>query len=215
MVHKLPKIIAVIVTIASISVMIGWFFDVTVLKSIFPQLVTMKFTTAICFLLSGISLYCTAKINEDGQDMIKIILVFVDFLIILLMASLIISIFTNIRTGIEELFVAEAPGAINTTAPGRPALVTMIAFILAAITGLINLFGISKSVLAVTCIFGCVMIFVGVLVIIGYIFGISQFYGQFGGISSAVALHTAALFLLLGIGFVAVCIQDVKNFARH
>ena len=37
-------------------VLVGWVFDVAALKSVVPGLTTMKFNTALCFLLAGAAL---------------------------------------------------------------------------------------------------------------------------------------------------------------
>lgn len=37
-------------------VLTGWFWDIAFLKSILSGIITMKFNTAVCFLLLGISL---------------------------------------------------------------------------------------------------------------------------------------------------------------
>jgi hypothetical protein len=50
---KIAKIFAGIIFLAGIIVVIGWLLDIEVLKSILPYWVTMKFTTAISFILSG------------------------------------------------------------------------------------------------------------------------------------------------------------------
>lgn len=38
------------------AVLIGWMFDVSILKSIHPHLVAMKASSALCFVLIGVSL---------------------------------------------------------------------------------------------------------------------------------------------------------------
>jgi len=208
MTNKISKILALIVIVSAVVVMVGWIFDITALKSILPQFVTMKFVTAVSFLLSSVSLYCTIRVNEKGADVTKIILVFVNFLIILIMTSLVISIFVGIKTGIEDLFISESAGAINTTVPGRPALATMIAFIFVASAGLLNMFGKSRRVRIATLILGALIMIVGMLAIIGYVVNVPQLYGSFDDISTAMALHTAILFVIIGIGFVLIKNDD-------
>jgi len=48
--RKTGKILSLIVMVAGVLVLIGWIFDISVLKSISPAWVTMKLTTAIAFL---------------------------------------------------------------------------------------------------------------------------------------------------------------------
>jgi hypothetical protein len=56
--RSLPLILlAGIFAIASgIIVIAGWVFHIEILKSVFPGLATMKFNTALCFILAGAAL---------------------------------------------------------------------------------------------------------------------------------------------------------------
>lgn len=47
-------------------VMVGWIFDIEILKSLSPTWVTMKFTTALSFTLSGIFWFHFGFIWADG-----------------------------------------------------------------------------------------------------------------------------------------------------
>ena len=60
--------LSLVVIIASIMVIIGWIFDISILKSISPTWVSMKFDTAITFLLSGITLYFIIRAIEGEFD---------------------------------------------------------------------------------------------------------------------------------------------------
>jgi len=108
----------------------------------------------------------------------------------------------------EDLFVKEALGAVYTFVPGRPALFTIISFILVAGAGLMILFK-GKISFKIARIFGLAVAGFGGLAVIGYIVNIPQFYGHFNNYSTAMALHTAILFALLGIGFFII---KSKNF---
>jgi len=189
--------------IGGILVMAGWFWDIMVLKSILPQFVAMKFTTAFCFFLSGVSLYCIVRNCQAETQANDLFLIFINFIIILIMVSLLLSIFFNIRTGLENLFVSEMEGAINTPVPGRPALAAMISFILIASSGLLSLSKKTVNYLIIRVV-GVIVMVVGVVAVIGYLLDIPKLYGQFGMISSAVALNTALLLALIGLGLTAV-----------
>ena len=198
--NNFSKIIALIVSMSGVIVMIGWIFNIPALTSILPQFVTMKFTTAVCFVLSGIVLYLTAINVQNNNDIAQLMSSFLSFVILLIMASLLVSVFLGIKTGMEDLFVRESPGAVKTVVPGRPALITMVNFLLIASVGLLSLFD-KKNLLKVVNIFGLVTAFFGILAIIGYIADMPKLYGHFNNVSTAMALHTAILFVFLGIGF--------------
>jgi hypothetical protein len=68
------KMAAIAVSLAGISVMLGWLFNIHLLTSISPAWVSMKISTAICFFLSGVSLYYMAKAREGDSETAQIVL---------------------------------------------------------------------------------------------------------------------------------------------
>ncbi|MBI5221567.1 MAG: hypothetical protein HY979_02065 [Candidatus Magasanikbacteria bacterium] len=204
MTNKVSRIIAIFVALVSMVVMVGWFLDFPTLKNILPQFVTMKFITAVCFLLSSLNLYLIVRMNLCRQEWESMALLFVSFLTILLMASLLVSTFIGIKTGVEDLFVKEVSGAVKTVAPGRPSLVTMINFVLIAGIGLSNLYRLS---VAVSRTLGLLVTLFGGMAILGYIIDLPKLYGHFNNFSTAMALHTAILFVLLGVGFLTIRVK--------
>ena len=117
---KIVQSFGVIVTLSGLTVMLGWILDINALKSILPIWVTMKFSTALCFFLSGITLYFIASSQEKGLSIAQVVLPATTLGILLLMSTLLISVFIGVRTGVEDLFVRETEGAVKTTTPGRP-----------------------------------------------------------------------------------------------
>ncbi|MDD2758594.1 MAG: hypothetical protein PHD72_04515 [Patescibacteria group bacterium] len=215
MANRISKIIAAAVVLVGLIVMAGWIFGIQFLKSILPQLVTMKFTTAVCFVFSGVVLYLKIiNFGSKRNDWANLLSILLNFSILLIMSSLIISIFTGVKTGVEDLIIEEPSGAINTTAPGRPSLVTMADFVLVAIVGLSDLTGNPSGELKLSRIFGTIIVFTGCSAIIGYIANIPALYGQFSHISSAMALHTAVLLVFLGIGFVSIRTESSPATAK-
>lgn len=196
---KIAKIISVIVMISGITVMIGWIFDIGVLKSILPNWVTMKFTTALSFLLSGIILYFIIEATKGKSEIADIVLPIASLIILLLMVTILASLFFGIRTGVEDLFVKEAKGAVVTTIPGRPSVATIIDFILIAIAGILTMF---KSINLIKQLFwiGFAIGLSGILAVIGYVIDVPLFYYFIEGKSTAMAIHTAILFTIIGIG---------------
>jgi len=198
---KIVRILAIIVMLVAISVIIGWFFNIPILTSILPQWVTMKFTTALSFLMSAIILYIVSKYKKEESDIAQIILLVSAMIVFLIMGILLLSIFTDIRTGIEDLFIQESEDAVKTTVPGRPSAGTMVNFIIISIAGILAMFNpanLKKYLLG----FGWIISVVGVLAVLGYIIDVPLLYYTLEGWSTAMAFHTAVLFTLLGMGFI-------------
>lgn len=196
----IAKVLAFIVSICGAMVMLGWFLDIEVLRSILPQWVTMKFLTALSFFLSGISLYFITRTLEIRSELAQIVLVFTTFLIFFIMTILLVSFFLDIQTGIENLFVREQEDAAYTTKPGMPSIGTIISFLLVAFAGFLNLFDLKKIGQKIHFISIIILIMSGIA-IIGYIISEPLLYYSIEGYSTAMALHTAILFTMIGTGF--------------
>jgi len=199
--QNIIKILSIVVMVTAILVMFGWFFDITALKSILPFWVTMKFTTALSFLLSGIILFFVNEYLNERKEIARIVLPITVLIILLLMATLLTSVFMGIRTGIEDLFVKEAEGAVKSTTPGRPSVGTMVNFILMAAAGILLLLNVTKLKDRLFWIGGAIT-FIGSIAIIGYVINVPVLYYTLGGWSSAMAFHTALLFVMLGFGLI-------------
>ncbi len=197
---KTARILSIIVIIGGAIVMAGWILDIEVLKSILPMWVTMKFSTALSFFLSGITLYFITSFFEKRADLVQIALSLTTLMILLLMATLLVSTFLDVRTGVEDLFVRETEDAVKTTTPGRPSVGTMINFILVAIAGILTLFDMKKLGQKIYVI-GSIILVIGSLAVLGYVLSMPFLYYTVEGFSTAMALHTAILFIITGAGF--------------
>ena len=199
--RKIARVLSLIVIIAGICVIIGWIFDIGFLKSILPSWVSMKFDTAIAFVLSGITLYFIVGAAEGEFDKAQVVLSITSLIIILLMGTLFFSSVLKIRTGVEDLFIKEAARTVKTVTPGRPSIPTMFNFILIASAGILTILNPEKFRLKLKII-GVAVGAIGATAIFGYIINAPILYYFVEGINSAIALHTAGLFVLLGIGLI-------------
>ncbi len=198
-----PKIIGIILSVAGLSTMIGWFLNIPILKSIHPFWISMKFTTALCFFLSGIVLYFTSKIEEGDRELAAIILPIANLPIFLLMGGFILSSVLGIDMGLEELFVKELGNPNLPYTPGKPSLITMINFILTAITGVTAGFSFPLKK-TLQFLFGSFMIFIGTLDVAGYLLKQPILYFDLPGVSSPISINAAVLFILLGSGLLSI-----------
>jgi|WetSurMetagenome_2_1015567.scaffolds.fasta_scaffold66387_2 hypothetical protein len=193
------KILAVFVALAGLAVMAGWIFDIGFLKSVSPAWISMKFMTAIAFILSGILLYFITRAREGETDKSQIVLFIASLVIILLMGTFFFSSFFGVHTGLEELFIKDPGNTAKTVVPGRPSLPTMLAFLFMGLAGILTMMSV-KNLLVKLRILGILIGFIGALAITGYIIGVPVLYYYIPGINSAIALTTAIMLLALGTG---------------
>jgi hypothetical protein len=202
MVHKRPiffvTAISLFVTAAGLAVMAGWIFDISVLKSVFPSMVSMKLSTAIAFAASGITLYFIARAREGEIEKSQVALSITSLVIALLMGLYFFSSIFNITMRLEMIFVKETD-AVKSAMPGRPSIPTMMNFILIALAAVMTLLNASRRPPLLKTI-GVIVDLTGALAAAGYIFNAPLLYYYIEGVNSAMALHTALLFVLLGTG---------------
>jgi hypothetical protein len=163
----------------------------------------MKFSTAMCFALSGIELFYIAGYVKGERDLSIVVIPVAGIIVFLLMVSLLASTILGTNTGVEELFVKDSITAVGSVTPGRPAIPTMINFVLIGIAGNTVLAGFRFSGTMLRAI-GLIAGAIGLSAVTGYILMIPCLYYSFKGISSAMAVHTAILFVLWGAGAVTV-----------
>ncbi len=191
---------AVAVCLTGLLVLVGWTFDLGVLKSILPQWVTMKLLTALAFILSGMSLWVIAKRAQGETLLSQVLLPILSVTIVLIMATLLFSALMSAPLGIEDLGVKERHFT-KSVKSGLPSLGTMIAFILFAWAGMATAFSTRKVEKRVKTL-GWMVGGLGGVGVLGYLLNADLLYYYLPGVSGAMAVHTAALFVLLGAGLI-------------
>jgi hypothetical protein len=193
----------VIVSLAGFIVVLGWVWGIDSLTRILPWWVTMKFTTAVSFILCGISLYLTARLRKGERDTAVLAIPIISMVLLLLMATLLASNIIGINLGVEEMFVKEKAGAIKTVAPGRPSVATMANFILIAMSGIIAVLN-PKRVEVILSLTGSTVGLLGLIAVFGYVLDKPSLYFLVEGKSTAMAAHTALLFVVWGLGLILI-----------
>ena len=172
---------ALAVMALGLAVMVGWLLGIEPLKQVLPGLSSMKFNTALGFLLAGGALYFREKpgLRHGLAGAVG-----------LLGALTLAQVFTGGDFGIDQLFVREA--AVAGQAPGRMSPATALCFLLSgAALGLLGRRTAEALAISVWA--------VGFIALLGYSFGAPNLYSIPGFVS--VALHTAAGFAVLAAGF--------------
>lgn len=161
------------------TVILGWIFDVQLLKSILPGLVTMKANTAVCFILGGFSLFIQQRLRPEltarnYQKIANCLIFTTSFLIILISLLTLVQYSFNLDLGIDQLLFKESFTLTSASAPGRMAPNTAAAFLLLA-CALLLLSERHPKYLRVQ-ILSCCAFVIAFLGLIGYIYGQAFFY---------------------------------------
>ncbi|MBD1945412.1 PAS domain S-box protein, partial [Coleofasciculus sp. FACHB-712] len=176
------------------AVLLGWMFNIPILKSILPGLVTMKANAAVCFILSGTSLWLWHRYPADeskrrlGQWFAGIVMVV--GLLTLMQYVL------GWDFGIDQLLFKASSDTFGTSSPGRMAPNTALNFLMLGVALLLFL-GPYINYQAAQ-ILSLAAFSVALLGVLGYLYGVKSLYG----ISSytQMALHAAVGFALLSTG---------------
>src|SRR3989344_8880906 len=190
--YKITTILAAIISIVGFLVIIGWIFDITLLKSIMPSWVTTKFSSAVAFVFSGILLYAIARLQQQWRKSECNLLAASSTAIAIVILPLLISELLNKYIGLENLFISEINYAVNSTIPGMPSIITMIGFILiiiSAITLTIELR--NKTLVKALNLIILLLLLLGVTTLIGYIFNLPVLYLDYGANRSAISATSA------------------------
>ena len=183
------------------TVILGWIFDLQLLKSILPGLPSMKFNTATCFILGGFSLLFQhqwrAELTTIKHQKIYNYLTFsASFLIILISLITLVQYSFNLDLGIDQLLFKDSSILTIPLAPGRMALNTVASFLL--LGAALLLLSVKRPKYLRIQILSCCAFLIAFLGLIGYIYGTAFFYKM--GAPTGMALHTSAAFVLLSFG---------------
>ncbi|MBW4630649.1 MAG: PAS domain S-box protein [Iphinoe sp. HA4291-MV1] len=227
--HSLVAQAASVITIlVGCLVLFGWWLDLESLKNCFGlSMVTMKANAAVCFILSGISLWLFHwRVGEAGEQGSRGAgeagelgrrIIFDQFPIpnsqfpipliakvctstVLVIALLTLSQYMfGWNLGIDELLFREEPNALMTSHPGRMGLNTALNF--SVLGRALELVVQQKKCRSYwyTQVFALIAALISLQTIIGYAYGVDVLY-DFRPYSTSMALHTALTFIVLCTG---------------
>ncbi|MBS4098791.1 MAG: PAS domain S-box protein [Sulfuricella sp.] len=189
-------------------VLLGWQFDIGILKSIHSGMVTMKANTAVGLLLAGAALWVQGaearRMSRNWRRAGQIVAAAVIFL----GAVTLFEYLAGSSLGVDQWLFREPEGAFGTLSPGRMAPASALCFVLLGIalllSGRADRGGLWSQVLAVTA---ALPPFASLL---AEVYGISELYGI--GYYTRIALHTALAFLILSVG--VFCLQPEQGLLK-
>jgi two-component system sensor histidine kinase/response regulator len=178
-----------------ILVILGWIFDIPLLKSVLPHFIAMKFNTAICLLLLAAGNISIADESNKFRNFFSIV---TSLIVLGIVAITLIEYQFHWNAGIDELFFHEVinPEMIGRYPPGRMAPITATMFFLIA-TARIILFH-SRSAAKLAQFLYITSLIIAFQALVSYFFGITYTYGV--GYYTQIALHTAFGIVCLSVG---------------
>lgn len=109
-------------------VIIGWSFDISILKNLNPGHISMKLNTALCLIFSGILIMFLR--NPDLTVKFRYLIRLLSIIILLISTITLFEYIFNWNSGIDNFLIKEGLGATATIYPGRMAINTAVCFIL-------------------------------------------------------------------------------------
>ncbi|GGB81029.1 hypothetical protein GCM10007424_21410 [Flavobacterium suaedae] len=188
------KVLSFAVFVLALMVIVGWLFDIEQLKSIMPKYVSMKFNTALCFILMSISLTIEAFRLRKFIFISIIINAFVAVFSLLTYSQ---EIF-GYNLHIDQFFIIDEVGIQAKEAfPGRMSPITVFLFSMLSISLILDKCIKRKYLFILQYIYHIVTL-MAIIAIIGYIYNAPEFYTL--SFLTSMAVHTAIGFLLLSVG---------------
>jgi PAS domain S-box-containing protein len=199
-------------------VLLGWWLDLEFFKNCFYlSIATMKANAALCFILSGVSLWLSqGEVGEVGEvgkvrgaitsssssspsSPIFLIARMCAITVLVIAALTLGEYLFSWNLGIDELLVHDSPNALMTSHPGRMGLTTAINFLV--IGRALELLSQPKTNRSYwyAQVFALFVALISLEAIIGYAYEVDILY-SFHTYSTSMALHTALTFIVLCAG---------------
>ncbi len=199
---RLPKInliitMGVLAILVGIIAITGWEFHIEILTSALPGFPTMKFNTALGFIITGATLLLV-RMKKEG--LVKSVARLLALALIILGASVLPEYIFHINNHLDQLFISdnfELSGGL----PGRMAAGTALSFILCGI-GYISLTSNISKIQSIGQYCFHFVTLLATIAILGYLFQVPPFY-KFLMLNS-MALHTAMGFFILSLASTSV-----------
>jgi PAS domain S-box-containing protein len=190
-----------VVFLAGVLVLCGWVFHVPVMTSVLPGLVTMKANTAVGFVLAGMALFAlvTERLGTAQKPTVRVLAGAVALLGLLTLCQFVF----GWNLGLDQLLFQEPPGSVFTSQPGRMAPTTAFDFLALGIALLVIDMRRGRMLAQLLALVAGLL---ASLALVGYLFDEHPLYAV--GSSTTIAVHTAALFVVLSVGVLLARVKD-------
>ncbi len=214
----MPLASAAIAIFIGSLVLLGWYFDIEILKKGFPgSPATMKANTALCFLLSGLSLWLSQIIaarrislgetetevnNRNSPRRYVLYLWLARFCAVTVTGIGLLTIIQYLfdwNFGIDELLFPDSPIVVTTSHAGRMGINTATSFTLIGLALYFIVQPKKQLTYWSTQIFALIAAFISLESLLGYAYEQKILYGVMP-YTTSMALHTALTLMALSIG---------------
>ncbi len=188
------KAVSLLTILTGLLVLVGWMFNIVILKSVFQEFVSMKANTAVAFIFLGVSLWflLDKKVGRVKQQIVQLCALVAFFIGVLTLSQDVFG--WNLR--IDQLLFKEEINAIGTSHPGRMGPLTAFSFMALGV----SLILLKDRRIDVRLPQAIVLMVapVSLMALIGYVYGIEPLYGPFS--YTEMSLHASLLFGIFCIG---------------
>jgi|GEM_PF-4081781 len=188
------------VIVLGLVVIIGWYTGQSRLVQIFSEFVPMQFNTALLFILTSLACVFQLKQRVDAAGVVA-------SLVVCFAGVTLFQYIADINLGLDELFFKSTITGC-TSHPGRMAPNTAVCFILASFSVWIGL-GRCRLSESLSSILAAVTCGLGLISLIGYIFGVEPLYAWGGW--TQMAIHTSVGFVILGGGWLFLIVYQSRT----
>ncbi|BAT51715.1 diguanylate cyclase/phosphodiesterase with PAS/PAC and GAF sensor(s) [Nostoc sp. NIES-3756] len=214
--NNASKLISIFITLLGCAVLLGWYFDISVLKSISQEWAAMKPNTALGFVLSGLALNLIHSTKKNQRRIAQVLATAIALLGVLTLSQYLF----GWNWGIDQLLfshqlktMTQSSKQLATTYPGRMSPVSALNF---SLIGCALWLSASRSIhYRLMQLLAFVTSLTSLQVVIGYVYGVKPLVGLSS--LTQTAIHTGLTFFLLSVailliapfeGFIALIISD-------
>jgi PAS domain S-box-containing protein len=185
--------------LAAVNVLIAWGANITWLTNLSPRFVAMRPLTALCFILSGAPL-CLLAFQSSRTLAQSFLARALALIVVGIGVSTVVEFSLGINFRFEDLLASGVLQAAGIPDPGRLALASGVSFAFLGLALFCLDFETPRGT-RLAQLFSLVVTDIALLHLLAYLFDFEDLYRTFRG--NSMAIHTAVLFFLLGLGVFA------------
>ncbi len=196
-VHRFVGASTIVVCLSGVAVLLGWQFDIELLKRLAPRFVAMNPVTAVAFILAAASLFLQLAQTSEIPRPTSVRAIIGSYLGVVLMvigALNLLDSWFQLNLGIDQLLFHEKLSTSLGAAPNRMAPNTALSFCFIGFALMLLKRGTGNK-LRLSDLFAFASFAIALFAVIGYVFVVKPFYTFLHFIP--MSLHTALLLLLL------------------